>query len=339
MKQEEHIQIDEWIALYQNGTLDKESLKKLTQWASASEENRMYVRSRLEVWFSAGVAGDTTCFDKDKAYQRFTQRITDVQLSAKKRNERTSFKLWKTVQRIAAVIVIILLPLAGYWQSEKNMQGRFSDITIEAPLGSHTKLSLPDGTVVWLNSGSKIVYSQGFGIDNRNLEMDGEGYFEVARNENIPFKVHTKELELQVLGTKFNFRNYADDSEVIINLLEGKVALYDVVRTAPAFYVNPDEKVVMNKKTGKMTRSSTNVQQSNTWINDELFFDEELLIDIAKRLMRSYNVQIEVADSLKNRRFYGTFRREENSIEQILSAIASTKHMHYSYEDGKFILY
>ena len=80
------------------------------------------------------------------------------------------------------------------------MKDTFADISVEAPLGSKTKLYLPDGTLVWLNAGSRMTYSQGFGVDNRKVELEGEGYFEVKRNEKVPFFVKTKDLQLQVLG-------------------------------------------------------------------------------------------------------------------------------------------
>ena len=206
-------------------------------------------------------------------------------------------------------------------------------------MGAHTKLYLPDGTLVWLNAGSKIIYSQGFGVDDRRLRLEGEGYFEVMKNEEVPFEINTKELNLRVLGTKFNFRNYPDDEEVTVNLMEGKVALRNGIREMPELYLTPDEKMVLNKVTGQMVKRSTRAAKANVWINDELFFDEELLEDIAKKLMRSYNVKVEVADSLRNKRFYGSFGISANTIDKILDVMASTQQMNYKYENGVYILY
>ena len=84
---------------------------------------------------------------------------------------------------------------------------------------------------------------------------------------------------------------------------------------------------------------SARAENSMLWTNDELFFDEELLEDIAKKLMRSYDVRIEIADSLKNRRFYGSFKVMGNTIEEVLETIASTNRMKYRYENEKYILY
>ncbi len=334
MNSDEQKQVDEWIFRYQEGTLDKDSLKKLTQWVSLSEANRLYVRNQLEVWFSVGTAGTAVPFDKEKAYQRFMRHRLDCEHVRK-----VHFVSWKPFLRAAAVALMLVLPMAGYWAGTKAVKQSFADISVEAPLGSRTKLYLPDGTLVWLNSGSKLVYSQGFGVDDRKLEMEGEGYFEVTRNEKLPFKIMTKEVALRVLGTNFNFRNYANDEEVTVNLIEGKVALDNKVKEMEEVYLKPNEKMVLNKQSGTMTKSSTLTSWSNAWIDDELLFDDELLEDIAKRLMRSFDVKIEVADSLRNSRFNGSFKVQGNTIEEVLSMMASTGKMNYRYENGKYILY
>ena len=97
--------------------------------------------------------------------------------------------------------------------------------------------------------------------------------------------------------------------------------------------------MVLNKLTGEMVKSKANVEYANIWRDNKLFFDEELLEDIAKKLMRSYDVRIEVADSLRDRRFYGDFMINKNTIEEVLETIASTSRMNYRYENGKYILY
>ena len=219
------------------------------------------------------------------------------------------------------------------------MENAFADIVIEAPVGARTCMYLPDGTQVWLNACSRLTYSQGFGINDRNLKLEGEGYFEVSRNEQLPFIIHTQEVDVTVLGTQFNFKNYADDSEASVSLLSGKVKLSNHLRQEETLYLQPNEKVTLNKLTGEMKTTCTQVQNSKIWTHDELFFDEELLVDIAKKLMRNYDVKIEVADSLKNTRFYGSFKMSGSTIEQVLETISSTNRMKYKQEKGIYILY
>lgn len=335
MQPEERTDIDLLITRYIAGELDKESFSELKRWSLESESNRKYVRNKLEVWFSSGAADTTVHFDKDKAFSLFRQRVAE----SERKQEKTIRFSWKTFMRVAAVVLVLLVPFATYWQGKQAVKQTFADMVVEAPMGAHTKLYLPDGTLVWLNAGSKIVYSQGFGVDDRQLSLEGEGYFEVMRNEEVPFEINTKELNLRVLGTKFNFKNYPDDEEVTVNLMEGKVALRNGIKEMPELYLTPNEKMVLNKTTGQMVKSSTKADKANVWINDELFFDEELLEDIAKKLMRSYNVKVEVADSLRNKRFYGSFGISANTIDKILDMMASTRQMNYKYENGVYILY
>lgn len=332
-----HAGIDRLIMEYVSGKLDKDSFDRLKRWSLESEDNRRYVRQRLEVWFSSGAADNRVSFDKEKAYLRFLQRIHDRPESG---TGRTTRRLpLSYLYKVAAVILIVVLPIAGYWSGKETVKSTFADMVVEAPLGAQTRLSLPDGTSVWLNAGSKITYSQGFGMDDRKLSLEGEGYFEVERNEKIPFEIMTPEVSLRVLGTKFNFRNYPDDKEVAVSLLEGSVMLHNEMKTMPDMVLSPAERMTLDKRTGEMRKSRADVENSMLWTRDELFFDEELLEDIAKKLTRSYDVRIEVADSLKGKRFYGSFRILGNTVEEVLEAIASTGQMRYKLINGKYILY
>lgn len=336
MQLEERTNIDRLINRYLAGTLDKESFAELKRCSLESEDNRIYVRNKLEVWFSAGVTDDAIQFDEEKGFSLFKQRVAKAE---RKQVHHTLRFSWKIFMRVAAVLLILVLPFVGYWQGKETLKSAFANMVVEAPMGAHTKLYLPDGTLVWLNAGSKIVYSQGFGVEDRQVELQGEGYFEVTRDEEIPFEIKTKEVNLKVLGTKFNFRNYPDDEEVTVNLIEGRVALRNGIKTMPELYLNPDEKMVLNKQTGEMTKVRKKAARANVWIKDELFFDEELLEDIAKKLMRSFDVKVEVADSLRNKRFYGSFKITGNTIDKILETMAFTEQLQYRYENDVYILY
>ncbi len=332
-------EMDNLISKYLTGDIDTQSLKALTEWSRESAENNLYVRNKIELWVSSGVAGSTTSFNKEKAFERFKSRVEKATVAEKQKRRFVRPRSFRIFYRVAAVILIILLPLAGYWGGMETVKSGFSDIVVEAPMGARTKLYLPDGTLVWLNAGSKITYSQGFGVEYRNLALEGEGYFEVKRNEEVPFEIRTKELDLTVLGTKFNFRNYADDEEVVVNLLEGKVRLKNELVASVDVYMSPNEKVVLSKESGNMVKTKINAANSNLWTKDELYFDELSMEEIAKQLSRTFNVDIKVADQLKGQRFYGSFKIVGNSIEKILNAISSTNRMEYKYENNMYILY
>ena len=336
--EEENKHIDELIANYLTEGLDKNALDELKTWIAASAENQQYFIRQREIWFSAVSREAASVYDKDKAFENFRNRVeSQKEIQSTSRRGFSLSALWRYA---AVVAIIIAVGCISYWQGEVNVKDTFADTSVEAPLGSKTKLYLPDGTLVWLNAGSRMTYSQGFGVDNRKVELEGEGYFEVKRNEKIPFFVKTKDLQLQVLGTKFNFRDYPEDHEVVVSLLEGKVGLNNLLREEKEAVLSPDERAVLNKANGLLTVESVTASNASQWTDGYLFFDEELLPDIAKELERSYNVKIHIAnDSLKTFRFYGNFVRREQNIQEVLEALASTEKMQYKIEERNITIY
>ncbi len=255
-----------------------------------------------ELWVSSAVADDTQQYDVDQAFERFRKR-TGLDQSG-----RQSYKWYRTWSVAAVAIVLLgLITVTAYWQGSRQIQSNFSDIVVEAPLGSKTKLTLPDGSTVWLNAGSKMVYSQGFGVSDRRLAFQGEGYFEVEKNDEMPFLVQTHDVNVIVVGTKFNFRNYPEDEEAVVELLEGKVAL------------------------------ENQLKEATLWTENILLFDEDLLPDIVRELERSYHVQIEIEnEDLKQTRFYGQFNQLEQNIYDVLDMLSETGKLKY-HEEGKVI--
>ena len=195
---DKHIEIDRLISLYLSGEIDNKSIVELNEWCKESAENTLYVRNQMEIWFSSSVIGSNNAFDKEDAFLRFQRRVQESEQALQKTIEinKNGKHSWKIVYRVAAILLIIILPLIGYWGGVETIKNGFSDIVVEAPLGARTKLFLPDGTMVWLNAGSRISYSQGFGVDDRHLNLSGEGYFEVTKNKNLPFEISTNDLSL-----------------------------------------------------------------------------------------------------------------------------------------------
>lgn len=329
-----HIEIDELIATYLSQGLEAEKLSELENWLKASPENQKHFQQMREIWFSTISANEKERYNKEEAYSRFLNRTRQTH---QKEKTVKKLSLHKFFYGAAAVALLCLISFASYRTGTEQVKKQFAEMVVEAPLGSKTRLYLPDGTLVWLNAGSTITYSQGFGVEERKLKLSGEGYFEVTRNKQLPFEITTKELQLRVLGTKFNFRNYPEDEEVSVSLLEGKVSLRNYLKNDALCYLEPDQKAILNKKNGKLMVSASEARYTAEWTNGFLFFDEELLPDIIKELERSYNVKIYIEDeSLKTFRFYGNFVRKEQTIQEILEMLASTGKLEYRIE-GKTV--
>ena len=143
-----------------------------------------------------------------------------------------------------------------------------------------------------------------------------------------------------MLGTKFNFRDYPEDHEVIVTLLEGKVELNNLLRKEKEAVLAPDERAVLNKANGLLKVESVTASNASQWTDGYLFFDEELLPDIAKKLERSYNVKIHIADEqLTHNRFYALFNRKEQTIYNVLDIITATNQVRYKVEGDSILLY
>ena len=324
---------NDWITGYLTNSLTPEETQSLQEWLNASEENRKYFSDMQEVWIAASDETEDSSFNKDKAYQLFLKQIGATPQQGI--NQRKAFQLRPWMYAAAMIIVVFICGTIAFQSGKSVIRNPLTQISIEAPYGSKTKLYLPDGTLVWLNAGSKMSYAQDFGINERTLNLTGEAYFEVTKNKHIPFKVHTEELDVKVLGTKFNFRNYKDDLEAKVCLLEGKVALNTREKET---ILHPDQQALLDKKTGKLSVSGTKAAYSAEWTNDRLYFDEVLLSDIIKELERSYDVKITVADDTLNTiRFYGNFRKREQSIQEIMDVLSSTDKMTYTM-NGKNIV-
>lgn len=328
-------EIDVLIALYLSGGMDRASFLRLKAWVGECEEHRLYVRKQLEVGFSAGVIGDHTQFNKERGYALFRQRVADY--NKEMADYRRPFP-WKAIRWVAAAVLLLVLPLAGYWQANRLMDRKFTMVKMETAMGARTRLTLPDGTQVCLNAGSRLEYPQDFGINNRRVRLEGKAYFDVKHNEKLPFEIDTREIDLKVLGTKFAFSNYADDDYVVVDLSQGKVSLNEY-RRHQEMYLSPNERMTYNKKTGEMKKSVINAENTTAWTHDELFFDEQPLGEIAKELSRAYNVRIEVAAYLKDKHFYGSFNQSKNTINEVLRTISATNQMKYRYKNGTYVLY
>jgi ferric-dicitrate binding protein FerR (iron transport regulator) len=332
--------VDELIAGYLAQQLKKDELTELQQWLKASDENKNYLLQSQEVWFSSISANSAIRFNSQKAFQRFLASTITLNETAQTEiptKHKTRFFELNFIRVAAAVAVLVVFIGIGYLVGNGGTNPQLANVKVEAPAGSRTKMYLPDGSLVWLNAGSTLIYSQDFGKRNRNIEITGEGYFDVSKNEKLPFNVKTDEMTVRVLGTKFNFRNYVDEDEATVTLVEGKVKLKSSSLNNNEFILEPNQQAVFSKSDSKTVINKVRAKYASDWTKGLISFDEEKLGNIARELERLYNVQITIADdSLLNYRFYGNFTRTEQNIEDVLDVLASTNKLTYE-QNGKKI--
>jgi ferric-dicitrate binding protein FerR (iron transport regulator) len=190
---------------------------------------------------------------------------------------------------------------------EKNATNLNAFNTIETPRGSQYKIILPDGSNVWLNASSSLKYPVIFDGKKRNVELTGEAYFEVSKNKEMPFVVHTQTQDVQVLGTHFNINAYPDETETKTTLLEGKVL---VSKGAESKMMKPGEQVV-NFNQSRILELSTmaDAAESIAWKNGLFLFNHNNLYSIMNQISRWYDIEVDYEGDFNKQYYSGTISR------------------------------
>jgi len=192
-------------------------------------------------------------------------------------------------------------------------------LILSTPRGGQYQATLSDGTKVWLNAESKLVYPHRFAKDMRHVELEGEAYFEVAHQDGVPFVINTSKEKVEVLGTHFNVNSYKTDQSSTVALLEGKVRV--TWRDKVSKILLPGQQSVVSD--GNMDVQTVNVEESVAWKNGEFMFNNETLESIMLKLSRWYDLDISVAPALREVRIWGSVSRYEN-FNQVLKLIKMT---------------
>lgn len=322
--------IDHLILTFLEGTISSEDLQTLRKWVKGSAENEAYFKKMEEVWLLSGALASKKNFHKEEAFQIFKKRTTDKEIVLPKVRTLT----FRKVLVYAACILLIFMAglyvnnLAGLSLKNKELL----TYSVEAPRRAKLKVNLPDGSMVWLNAASTLHYNNQFGVTNRDLSLQGEGYFEISENPKLALVVTSGDAKVKVLGTKFNVQNYEDDEELRVVLLEGAIDFSDR-RYEKNVLLEPNQMVSFNKKNGILKLKEINAEYSNAWINNTIFFNEEKLSKIAKVIERAFDVTIQFdSEDLKNLVFYGDLTTEVENVVQIMDIMSATNKFSYKYD-------
>ena len=200
------------------------------------------------------------------------------------------------------------LSLSHLWVNQEEGIG---NLVVHADRGERSGVTLPDGTQVKLNAESSLSYTHDFGRELRQVNLEGEAYFEVTRNEDKPFVVHTKYLDIEVLGTSFNVYSYERENVMEMALISGRIKIQTCSEPSRVVYLKPNEKALFNKESGIITVEKTDNRFETAWLRGDLVFRSTTLSDVLAKLERRYGVNIHLNDSsLANDLFTGNFDSE-----------------------------
>ncbi len=296
---------------------------------------------------------------KDKGYHLNTDLSEAGSFSYETFEENKNSK--RKILYGSAILLIVAVLFGSFFYSktfapQQNQTVAKSEISTKN--GSRTKVQLPDGTSVWLNSSSKLTYdNQNFGDKIREVSLIGEAYFDVVKNATKPFIIHTAKMDIKVLGTAFNVKSYPGDKTTETSLIHGSVEV-TLNDRHEKIMMKPNEKLIINNDDAKtlpvnsmvtsqklssaatkpiielshLTRyPSDNSIVETGWINNKLIFTNESLEEIATKMERWYGVTIHIKnEKLKKELLTGSFEKE--TLPQALKALQFTTRFNYKIE-------
>jgi ferric-dicitrate binding protein FerR (iron transport regulator) len=306
------------------------------------EENKKHIARILEKAYRADISNSNSVLKK----QRLSQR-----------------KNFRVVLSSAAVIIFIII---GFILFTKKQDQNLSSTSpgkqqqLVAQKGSRNRTILPDGSVVWLNAGSSLFYAGDFKTTSREVNLKGEAFFDVVKQNDHPFIVHANGVDIKVLGTAFNIKSYSEDNRVEATLIRGLIQITQTgKKNQKPVYLHPNEKLVISLTQKNSTEKSksentvaipfafklyhidSTVKAKNlietSWIYNRLEFRGDSFEELAKKLERWYNVKIIFADeAAKHLSFNGSFENE--TAEQAFAALQAAVPFAYTIDEQEVVI-
>ena len=266
-------------------------------------------------------------------HQQYREEARLLLSRIRKPEKRFSFIPY--LRYVAIVAVILSIGWGGFRLIRSNQEKVLTYTEVHVKNGEHKRVILPDGTSVTLNAGSYLRYPREFITDVRRIEMNGEAFFEVTRDEEKPFLIHTKDADVKVLGTSFNVKAFDMDEQLTVSVQTGKV---QVDLPEAMMRLLPDEQFVMDKTKGEFQKRNEDARLSTVWIKGGLYFNRTPIRTVVNELVRMYNRTIEFAPGAEYDDYiYG--EHDNKSLEAVLKSIQYSTDIKYRIENDKIVLY
>jgi ferric-dicitrate binding protein FerR (iron transport regulator) len=345
------------IIKFLSGQATGEEAQEILRWKNLDEENRKTFREIEVAWNTSEIVMNPEKFDAATVLPQIRSKLKRDKVLFIGKNRLKQL----TGYAATAIIAITLTWFAQNYSSTKHGSSQTVQAiyqSVETPAGAKSLVTLEDGTRIWLNAKSKLTYPAYFVNNIREVELEGEGYFDVAKDKSRPFRVKTSDLTVQVLGTVFNLKSYPEEGMIKATLVEGKIALNkftDGNLEQEFLELKLNQQAMFIKKEGFLTKDEAvaagiplneihhrskeklivdeniDPDEITAWKENKLIFKNETFESIAVKLERRYDAKIVFKDeAVRNYRFSGTFT--EISITEALRALQFTSDFNFKIE-------
>ena len=354
---EELYELDEQLRKNTDAGYSKEVLHDL--WQGQLHPDRQYSENRYKelVQQIKNMGIDEGRFNHDDHFINGEETLT----------AKSSKKNWLVAFSTIAIVFTIttcIYYLQGTKDIAKDLENTQAKNQISTKNGSKTNLVLPDGTKVWLNSGSQLTYDKTYGNKLREVSLTGEAYFDVVKNPERPFLIHTRKMDIKVVGTAFNVKCYPGEKTTETSLVRGSIEV-TLKDREEKIMLKPNEKLIINNNDDVRVKDKAAVKAEKTtvqaekpiislshltllpvdntiietaWVQNRLVFSGESFEDVALKMERWYNVKIEFADEkLKEEKLTGNFEKE--TMVEALNALQLVAPFSYTIKNDQVIIF
>ncbi|MCL3853840.1 MULTISPECIES: FecR domain-containing protein [Parabacteroides] len=340
MEHKEHIDYEKLLIRYLQDTADTQSLQQLLDIVRKSEDKKRELAELQSVYDSLSIQLDAQKYPIEASWEKMRQKIN---VDKQPKVSRKSITLLLSY----AAIILLALSLGIQYLYYRNLRqpqevaDSYTRFVVEKG-GGKSSLFLPDGTKVLLNAGTTIQYPTRFDQKERIVMLDGEGFFEVAENQQKPFVVRLKGHDVKVLGTVFNVKAYSDMDHTVTSLISGKVLLtsYDTEGSICEEQVlHPDETARIDKQTGTIMTFRSDDEFQLAWTKGLYKFKDKPFSDVMSELEHLYDVTILIEDDKLAKSVYTGSLVLKNTIEEVLKPLGQYNKFRYRKEGHVIRIY
>ncbi len=308
---------DQFLMRYISGDVTDEEKIRITEWLDADPEHMRRFLTLRKLY-------DITVWQEQPSVADPGQR------PARRKAGAVVRKLTVELLKVAAIFILVFLAIRYFYPAVPEPEETFAMHTIHVPAGQHAELVLADGTRVWLNTKTTFTFPERFSSRSREVKLDGEGYFDVTKDETKPFIVQTGKYDIKVLGTEFNVTAYSTDKAFETSLLEGSVELFRT-GSADRMTLRPNERVYLENE--QLIKGPILNYNQFLWKEGLISFNDESFPEMIRKLENYFDVKIIVQnEDILNYRCTGKFRTKDG-VRHILKVLQLDNDFRYTFDE------
>lgn len=309
---------EQLILKYLSREASADDVYRLHEWLAKDSSHQEILESYREAYDQP--YEDTMVFSADRGLDLLNKKIEQH----KHRTRRLSVR--RTVWAIAAVFTVLAIAFVSFYAGQTDSPHTAAYIEKSNPYGQKSTFRLSDGSVIKLNSGSRLQFSEIFTETERRVILSGEAFFEVAHDPERPFIVQADGFSTTVLGTSFNIRAFQEDEEAVISVVTGRVQVAN--NAGNSIVLTPAQEAVYDKEQNSLVRQPSQLERVLAWKENTLWFEKSTMQQVARELEKWYGLTVSfTSEEVRTCRLTGSFKNE--SLTNVLRSIKLSTGINY----------